>query len=89
MQKAFSAIAKKVAKRFSDVLPKGTSESVFLITGELFEQALHKVPWECLRKFRADPSFCFKCCYLIGLTSTFMGSNDSFLPHLGHFPSCC
>ena len=27
--------------------------------------------------------------YFIGFTSTSMGNKDSFLPHLGHFPSCC
>jgi hypothetical protein len=27
--------------------------------------------------------------YFTGFTSTSMGSKDSFLPHLGHFPSCC
>jgi hypothetical protein len=27
--------------------------------------------------------------YFTGFTSTSMGIKDSFLPHLGHFPSCC
>ena len=27
--------------------------------------------------------------YLTGFTSTSMGSKESFLPHLGHFPSYC
>ena len=27
--------------------------------------------------------------YFIGFTSTSMGSRESFLPHLGHFPSYC
>jgi hypothetical protein len=27
--------------------------------------------------------------YFMGFTSTSMGNKDSFLPHLGHFPSYC
>jgi hypothetical protein len=32
---------------------------------------------------------CSLNCHFIGFTSTSMGSKDSFLPHLGHFPSYC
>jgi hypothetical protein len=40
-------------------------------------------------RFEVKSSMASSNCYFAGFTSTSMGSKDSFLPHLGHFPSYC